>query len=281
MLREMEKGFDASAQVASLCEVGDLRGAVDCLSGAHSRGSNLDSAAYCYALQLCADVGSLEEGRKVHALLSSAGVPIDSVLGSKLVFMYVRCGDLGEGRRIFDGFTSKATIFTWNLLMNEYTKMGSFRESVRLFNQMRESGIKATSHTLSCVLKCVGALGRVQGGEQVHGHVLKLGFDSYVAVGNALITLYCKCSQVQAAFGVFVGMPHRDVISWNSLIGGCAANGLPDKCIELLEEMWCSGISMDLATLVSIFPACAERAALFQGMVLHGYAGTKGSPIPQ
>ncbi|MQM12146.1 hypothetical protein Taro_045061 [Colocasia esculenta] len=271
-----ERKFDASAEVAGLCEVGDLRSAVGCISGAHFRGFQLDAAAYCSVLQLCADLGSLEEGRKVHAMLCSSGFPINGVVGSKLVFMYVRCGDLGEGRRVFDGFASKTNNFTWNLLLNEYTKMGNYSESILLFNRMRESGVNANSHTLSCVLKCVGALGRVQGGEQVHGYILKLGFDSYVAVGNALIALYCKCRQIHSAFEVFDGMPERDVISWNSMISGCAANGLPIKCIELLEEMWCSGISMDLATLVSIFPACAESGALSQGMVLHGFATKSG-----
>lgn len=73
-------------------------------------------------------------------LLFANGISIDEALGAKLVFMYVNCGDLVQGRKIFDKIMNDK-VFLWNLLMSEYAKIGNFRESVSLFKKMQKLGI--------------------------------------------------------------------------------------------------------------------------------------------
>lgn len=43
--------------------------------------------------------------------------------------------------------------FLWNLMINEYARIGDFGESIRLFRKMQELGIEANSYMFSCVLK--------------------------------------------------------------------------------------------------------------------------------
>jgi hypothetical protein len=74
-------------------------------------------------LQLCAEVKSLEDGKKVHSIICSNGFVIDGLLGAKLVFMHVNCRDLREGRRVFDKAANEKVIL-WNLIINEYAKIG-------------------------------------------------------------------------------------------------------------------------------------------------------------
>ncbi|KEH29334.1 hypothetical protein MTR_4g435288 [Medicago truncatula] len=78
---------------------------------------------------ICAEKKSLEDGKRVHSVITSNGMPIDEALGAKLVFMYVNSGDLVQGRRIFDEIMNDK-VFLWNLLMSEYAKIDNFRESV-------------------------------------------------------------------------------------------------------------------------------------------------------
>ncbi|XP_010246449.1 PREDICTED: pentatricopeptide repeat-containing protein DOT4, chloroplastic [Nelumbo nucifera] len=259
---------DLNTEICRCCELGNLRNAMDLLCNRQT--SQIDSRTYCSILQLCADLKSLNDGRKVHSIISSSGVEIDSLLGSKLVFMYATCGDLGEGRRVFDGI-QKEKVFLWNLLMNEYAKIGNFRESIRLFKQMLELGIDANSYTMSCVFKCFAALGSVVEGEQVHGYLLKSGFDSYSAVGNSLIAFYSKCKKIQSAREVFDELSDRDTISWNSMISGYVSNGLAEEGLKLFIQMPLSGVDLDLTTMISILPACAEIGSLYLCRALHGY----------
>lgn len=236
-----------------------------------SQKSELATNTYCSVLQLCAELKSLEDGKKVHSMICSNGLVVDGVLGSKLVFMYVRCGDLREGRRVFDKVANEK-VFLWNLMINEYSKIGDFGESICLFMKMQELGIEVNSHTFSSVLKCFAALGNIEVGQQVHGYLLRLGFGCYNTVVNSLIAFYFKCGRVESAQKLFDELGDRDVISWNSMISGYALNGLAKRGIEFFKEMLCLGVDVDLATIVNVLVACASIGTLLIGRAVHAFA---------
>ncbi|GMP74269.1 hypothetical protein CsSME_00031732 [Camellia sinensis var. sinensis] len=262
-----------NAQIRKFCEVGNLKMAMDLLC--KSQKSELELATYCSILQLCADVKSLQDGHKVHSIIDSFGIEIDSVLGSKLVFMYLSCGDLREGRLVFDKISNEK-VFLWNMLMNEYAKNGNFEECILLYKRMQELGVEANSYTFSCILKCFAAKGSVVEGERVHGSLLRLGFGSYNTVVNSLITFYFKCGRTKSAHKLFDELSDRDVITWNSMISGYVFNSLDEKGIEVFIEMLSSEISVDLATIVSVLSACANIGVILLGRALHAYAIKSG-----
>ncbi|XP_038722471.1 pentatricopeptide repeat-containing protein DOT4, chloroplastic [Tripterygium wilfordii] len=260
---------DYNAQICELSELGNLRKAMELLH--LSQKSELDTRTYCSILELCAERKSLQNGIKVHSIIRSNEVEVDSVLGSKLVFMYVTCGDTRAGRRVFDDISSER-VFLWNLLIMGYVKTGDYGESVSLFKQMLERGIEVNSHTFSSVFKCLAAIRDAEGGEQVHGYLLRLGFGSWNAVANSLIAFYFKIRRVENACKVFDKLTDRDVISWNSMIRGYVTNGLAEKGLEVFREMVCLGIDTDLATMVNVLVACADCGALSSGKSIHAFA---------
>ncbi|KMZ62540.1 hypothetical protein ZOSMA_458G00020 [Zostera marina] len=91
-------------QILRFCQIGNLIKAVQSTTQlAPFQRTQLDSAMYCSVIQLCAKQNSLLSGKKVHSIISSSGVvDIDEAIRSKLVFMYVKCGDLQCGWRVFD-----------------------------------------------------------------------------------------------------------------------------------------------------------------------------------
>ncbi|XP_076916256.1 pentatricopeptide repeat-containing protein DOT4, chloroplastic-like [Bidens hawaiensis] len=226
---------------------------------------------YCDILQLCAESKSLIHGKKIHNLMVSNGVEIDSVVGSKLVFMYVTCGDVTQGRIILDNYVIK-NVFVWNFMMNGYMKVKEYEESVCLFKMMVETGVEPDSYTFSCLFKCVGAIGDGGLGEMVHGYVVKSGFGLDNIVVNSMIAFYFRIGRVGGARQVFVELPERDVISWNSMISGFVANGLAEEGFEVFKEMIGSDISVDLSTMVIVVAACANTGELSLGRMVHAYA---------
>uniref|UniRef100_A0A2N9IUF5 DYW domain-containing protein n=1 Tax=Fagus sylvatica TaxID=28930 RepID=A0A2N9IUF5_FAGSY len=261
--------MDVDTKICKFCEVGNLKNAMELLGV--SQKSELETKTYCSVLQLCAELKSLEDGKMVHSIICSNGLVVDGVLGSKLVFMYVKCGDLREGRWVFDKVANEK-VFLWNLMINEYSKIGDFGESICLFRKMQELGIEVNSHTFSCVLKCFAALRNVEGGQKVHGYLLRLGFGGYNSVVNSLIAFYFKCGRVESAQKLFDKLSDRDVISWNSMISGYASNGLGKKGLEIFKEMLCLRVDVDLATIVNVLVACASIGTLLFGRALHAYA---------
>ena len=48
--------------------------------------------------------------------MRSAGMEVDSLIGSALVGMYEKCGEMAEARRVFDGIIDKDVV-TWNAMI--------------------------------------------------------------------------------------------------------------------------------------------------------------------
>ncbi|KAK7245529.1 hypothetical protein RIF29_40375 [Crotalaria pallida] len=261
-----------NAKICKFCEVGNIRNAMELLRT--SKSSELELNTYCSILQLFAENKSLQEGKMVHSIISSNGIPIEGALGAKLVFMYVSCGDLREGRKVFDQFLNDK-VFLWNLMMFEYAKIGAHHESIYLFNKMQNLGIAGNSYTFSCVLKCFAAVGKAGQCKRIHGNVLKLGFGSYNTVVNSLISAYFKSGGVESAHKLFDELIDRDVVSWNSMISGCVMNGFSQDGLEFFVRMLVLRVGVDLATLVNALVACANIGNLALGRALHAQ-GVKG-----
>lgn len=261
---------DHNFEILRFCEAGNLEKAMELLLQWEK--IDLDVRTYCSILQLCAEFKALDWGKKVHSVVRARNIIIDCVLGSKLVFMYVSCGDLKEGRRIFDK-TANENVFLWNLLMNEYAKMGNFKESVYLYYRMTELGVEANSYTFSCVLKCFAALGSLDEGKMIHGYLLKSGFhNSTTTVINSLISLYFKTGRTESAQKLFDELSDRDVVSWNSMISGFIANGVAQQGVKVFIEMLSLGVGVDLATIVIVLAACAKTDNLSFTRSVHAYA---------
>ncbi|KAE8816924.1 pentatricopeptide repeat-containing protein DOT4, chloroplastic [Hordeum vulgare] len=265
---------DVNLQIQRLCQSGDLADALRLLGS-----DGVDDRSYGAVLQLCSEMRSLEGGKRAHFLVRASGLGIDgtdSVLGQKLVLMYLKCGDLGSARRVFDEMPQVSDVRVWTALMSGYAKAGDLREGVLLFRKMHCCGVRPDAYTISCVLKCIAGLGSIADGEVVHGYLVKLGFGSQCAVGNALMALYSRCGCNEDALRVFEGMPQRDAISWNSVISGCFANEWHGRAVEHLSEMWFEGLEIDSVTMLSVLPACAELGYELVGRVIHGYSVKTG-----
>ncbi|KAL8150811.1 hypothetical protein V2J09_020619 [Rumex salicifolius] len=95
---------------------------------------------------------------------------------------------------------------------------------------------------------------------------------------NAGIGSFMKSGHVDFARKVFVKLPERDVVSWNSLIGGYVMNGQFSEALRLSKEMISSHIDPDEFTFSSLAAACAQLGALHQAEWLHGLMNRRNLP---
>ena len=61
-------------------------------------------------------------------------------------------------------------------------------------------------------------------GKKIHGCIIQSGYDKNLWVVNALISMYCKCGELEAR-KLFDGLHYRDVVSWTAMIQGYAQQG--------------------------------------------------------
>ncbi|KFK38827.1 hypothetical protein AALP_AA3G165600 [Arabis alpina] len=223
------------------------------------------------------DVMEISDVEKVHGLVFKLGFDSDCYVGSGLVTSYLKFKLMEDAQKVFDELPERDDSVLWNALVNGYSQIFRFEDALRVFSQMREEGVGISRHTVTGVLSAFTVLGDLDNGRSIHGLVVKLGFDSSVAVSNALIDMYGKSKWLEEAVKIFEAMDHeRDIFTWNSVLCVHDYCGDHDGTLALFERMICSGIRPDLVTLTTVLPTCGRLAALKQGREIHGYMVVNG-----
>ncbi|KAK1393535.1 Pentatricopeptide repeat-containing protein [Heracleum sosnowskyi] len=100
-----------------------------------------------------------------------------------------------------------------------------------------------------------------------------LAFRKMMSEGNALIDMYSKIGDMESATSVFgTDFGSRDVVSFTSLIDGFVEVEEVEKAVIFFVEMQRHSILPNEFTFSSLIKACANQAALEQGIQLHALA---------
>ncbi|XWS52656.1 hypothetical protein CRYUN_Cryun11dG0089600 [Craigia yunnanensis] len=122
---------------------------------------------------------------------------------------------------------------------------------------MLRTGIKPDDHTFPFILKACAVVYSFQKGLEIHGSVIKTGFDSDILLGNTLLLFYGNCGGLREAMKVFDEMRKRDVVSWNTVLGIVSVNGFYLEALNLFSQMnFSSGIKPNMVTFVTLLPVC-------------------------
>ncbi|KAL5707901.1 hypothetical protein ACHQM5_018752 [Ranunculus cassubicifolius] len=206
------------------------------------RDPKLSPSNFGRLLQRCMKSKALQPGKQIHSQFFVAGIDLETEsLNAKLVGMYAGCGDVNSAQKVFEQMP-KPTVFAWNWMISALAFQGHCNTAMKYFSWMRSSEVFPNGFTFSFVLKaCVGLMDLKKGGE-VQSLINKLGFDSDVAVVNALIDMYCKCGELDFARKLFDEMTVRDVASWTSMICGYAQARDLEQSMMLFDAMILEGL---------------------------------------
>ncbi|CAN6331688.1 unnamed protein product [Urochloa humidicola] len=219
-------------------------------------------------LTACREAGNLVLGRWVEEWVRSNGMEVDSLIGSALVGMYEKCGEMAEARRVFDGISDKDVV-AWNAMITGYAQNGMSNEAIALFHSMREVGLRPDKITLVGVLSSCAAVGALELGAELDRYASIRGLYSNVYVGTALVDMYAKCGDLDRAIQVFGNMPCKNEASWNALICGLAFNGRGHDAIQQFELMKNEiGLQPDDITFIGVLSACVHAGLLEYGRCL-------------
>ncbi|KAM3337326.1 hypothetical protein P3S68_031651 [Capsicum galapagoense] len=123
---------------------------------------------------------------------------------------------------------------------------------------MLRSGVVPDDHTFPFVIKLCTDYTEVKKGLEVHGMLMKLGFDYDVFVNNTLLLFYGSFGDLAGARTVFNEMPKRDLVSWNSVIRVFSDSKCYFEAIGVIKKMFLwSEFKPNVVSVVSVLPACA------------------------
>ncbi|KAL2471588.1 Pentatricopeptide repeat-containing protein [Abeliophyllum distichum] len=190
----------------------------------------------CSILNACGEEKELKFGRQFHGVIVKKAFHMDVFIGTSLVDMYAKCGEIGDSRALFDEMKRKNTV-TWTSIIAGYARNGLGEEAIRLFRMMKRLKIFPNNLTVVSILRACGLLRALSTGKELHAQILKNFAPSNIYIGSALVWLYCKCGEYYAASKVLQYMPDRDVVSWTTMISGCAHLGHEYEALEYLKKM--------------------------------------------
>ncbi|WJX94855.1 hypothetical protein P8452_76231 [Trifolium repens] len=158
-------------------------------------------------------------------------------------------------------------VVSWNSLLALHVRVKNFGECLRMFERMMESGEAMPNEaTLVSVLTACANLGKLSLGLWVHSYIKSNNIKLDVLLETCLLTMYAKCGAMDLARDVFVEMPVKNIVSWNSMIMGYGLHGNGDKALEMFAEMEKAGQKPNDTTFVCVLSACTHA-----GMVMEGW----------
>ncbi|KAG7022386.1 putative pentatricopeptide repeat-containing protein, partial [Cucurbita argyrosperma subsp. argyrosperma] len=223
-----------------------------------------NSFSFSIAVRACASIGSYAYGKQIHAAVTKYGLHSDIPVLNSILDMYCRCNCLCDAKRCFGEMTER-NLITWNTLIAGYERSDS-SESLSLFSQMGSEGYEPNCFTFTSITAACANLAVLGCGQQVHGGIIRRGFDNSVALVNALIDMYAKCGNINDSHKLFCDMPRRDLVSWTTMMIGYGSHGYGKEVIKLFDEMVRSGIQPDRIVFMAVLSACSHAGLVNKGL---------------
>ncbi|XP_057951935.1 putative pentatricopeptide repeat-containing protein At1g64310 [Malania oleifera] len=211
-----------------------------------------------------ADFSLLEIGHAIHGYCLKSSFDSNVHTSSILVSMYSRCGCLNSAQRVFNGLL-QPDLVTWSALITGYSQCGDHGNALLFFRKMNLQGKKADPILIASTLAASAQLADIGRGSEIHGHVVRRGYESEVTVNSALIDMYSKCGFIGLGIKVFETMAKRNTISYNSVISGLGLHGLSSQAFKMFEEMLEKGFRPDDSTFSALLCTCCHAGLVKDG----------------
>ncbi|RZC67050.1 hypothetical protein C5167_010737 [Papaver somniferum] len=173
-------------------------------------------------LPACTDLESLRGGREIHGYSYRHQHLEDIVVGTSLVFMYAKCGELDLSRRVFDNLLQRDTI-AWNTMILANSMHGNGEEALSLFHKMLNSGVKPNSITFTGVLSGCSHSRLVDEAQSIlssmsRDYMIEPDADHY----SCMVDVLSRSGQLKKAYEFIQEMPVQPTAgAWGALLGAC------------------------------------------------------------
>ncbi|XP_072974445.1 pentatricopeptide repeat-containing protein At1g71490 isoform X1 [Typha angustifolia] len=127
--------------------------------------------------------------------------------------------------------------------------------------------------SVSCLLHCSTSQRALLAGEQLHAHIVSLGFQDHPFLVPKLTSFYAALDLLVEARAVVEGAKKLQTLPWNLLIWAYIRNGLWQDAIFSYKRMVELGVWVNKFTYPSVLRACGEIFELDLGREVHRRIG--------
>ncbi|XP_077242634.1 PPR superfamily protein [Tasmannia lanceolata] len=235
-------------------------------------GVNANCVTFSYLIRGCSNGGFLDQGKQLHCHMIKLGWMQSNIfIANALVDLYSACGSSIDVRKLIEFIPAKDVI-SWNSIVSVHADNGLPFKALEFFYTMRLWGKRPSVRSFVGFLNLSSRTQNLLLGKQIHGFVLKLGFDSSsVHIQSALIDMYGKCNEIRSSVTLFNEIPLRNLECCNSLITSFLYCGLIKDVIEMFRLMVYEGVRPDHVTFSTLIKtlSLSASASLSSCQLLH------------
>ena len=152
-----------NAMIAGYAQCGQPREALSLFHLMQMEGVWVNEVSMVSVLSACTHLGALDQGRWAHAYVERNKLRMTVTLGTALIDMYAKCGNVNKAMEVFWGMKEK-NVYTWTSAMGGLAMNGFGKKCLELFSLMKHDGIHPNEITFVSVLRGCTVAGLVEEG---------------------------------------------------------------------------------------------------------------------
>jgi len=198
-------------------------------------------ATLASVLSACARSGYLEFGEMIHGFVKVKGVGLGDgvILGTALVYMYAKNGEIAKARRLFDEMPER-NVVTWNAMICGLGAHGHVEDALGLFEKMkREKVVCPNGVTFVGVLSACCHAGLIDVGREIFRSMkLVYRIEPKIEHYGCLVDLLGRAGRLLEAEELVKGMPWKaDVVIFGALLAASKSSGNTEVAVRLVKEI--------------------------------------------
>ncbi|OMO68342.1 hypothetical protein COLO4_29708 [Corchorus olitorius] len=211
--------------------------AIDLFCRMREMGVSINSVTMLGLVPVFSEPEHFSVGMFFHGCCMKLGLNLDFSVFNCLLTMYVKCGAVESGRKLFDEMPEKDLI-TWNAMISGYAQNGLAADVLELYKRMEASRVCPDEVTFVGVLSSCAYLGAISLGREVEQRIESSGLGLNPYLNNALINIYARCGNLVKAQAIFDRMPRKSVVSWTTIIGGYGMHGYGEIVVDCTQSFY-------------------------------------------
>lgn len=182
----------------------------------------LDPIIITSVLAAIASLAALQQGKEIHGYTIRRGILANVFVGSALIDMYAKCGNVDIAQKVFYQLPEK-NVVSWTAMIVGYGMHGLSGDAFTFFSQMQQAGIKPNHITFIGLLSACSHAGLVDKGRQyfdcmTKDYCIKPQIDHYAC----MIDILGRAGHLDEALRFLNMMPlEPGPAIWGSILGAC------------------------------------------------------------
>ncbi|GAV63323.1 PPR domain-containing protein/PPR_1 domain-containing protein/PPR_2 domain-containing protein [Cephalotus follicularis] len=185
-----------------------------------------DEVTMVLCLSACAQLGALDGGIWIHRYIEKHNLYLNVALGTALVDMYAKCGNITRALQIFREMPERNNL-TFTAIIGGLALHGNANDAISYFSEMTNAGLMPDEITFLGVLSACCHGGLVEEGRKYFAQMnCKFNLSPQLKHYSCMVDLLGRAGLLEEAEELITSMPIKaDAVVWGALFFACRMHG--------------------------------------------------------